>query len=69
MEAAFGKAKLKGYVIRGSSIFVPRRPGGEVHGGAGRRQRPAAELGDAARREAINGGSSWRSVLRASSNG
>ena len=24
MEAAFGKAKLKGYEIRGSSIFVPR---------------------------------------------
>jgi len=56
MEAAFGKAKLKGYEVRGSSIFVPR--GQESTYMAALVAANALPPGlDAAQRDGINSGS------------
>ena len=44
MEAAFDKAGLRDYEVRGTQIRVPRGQQAAVHGRLGRRQGPAAQL-------------------------
>jgi flagellar M-ring protein FliF len=53
MEAAFEKAKLKGYVVRGTSIFVPRGDESKYHAALKAANALPPDMG-AARRDAMN---------------